>query len=107
MEELFELVLKNPFLLLLILGYLATLFRSKPEKDSQTRQQRPNQSPPSERGPMIDSIETKNHSQVEQVKEHLTLSVEEQREEQLQRLQAQLGGITSHDDDHEVDTHTL
>jgi len=81
MEEIFELLFKNPFLLLLIIGYLTTVFRGKSDEQKE-REKQPKRTPPkqttesSPKNPETDTVEMS--------------SIEAQRKEQLERLQTQL-----------------
>lgn len=105
MGELIELVLKNPFLLLLILGWVVTMFRGKPaENEQQNKQERPKrthtqrQSPSQQTGTPIGRIEPEKRPVIKQEEVQQSLSIEDHREEQLQRLQAQLGAGSSYED---------
>src|SRR5699024_9085366 len=81
MEEIFELLFKNPFLLLLIIGYLTTVFRGKSDEQKE-REKQPKRTPPkktTESSPKTPETHTVKMS-----------SIEAQRKEQLERLQTQL-----------------
>lgn len=110
MEGLIELVLNNPILLLLILGYLATLFRGKPDANEQPKKQhRPKPIPPNQTGTPIGKIELEKRPHIEEQVEpkiEPQLSIEEQREQQMQRLQAQFGGSSTYEDMDEVEMHS-
>lgn len=113
MDELFEVVLRNPFLLLLLIGGLISVFRDKkPDQKQQRRtveqkraqqrqQEQRRQSSPStaetttEKHPaetifdMFFEDATEEPKKVEEPREQI--SVDDQRDEQLERLQAELG----------------
>lgn len=88
MEGLFEAILSNPFLILLILGGIFSFFKGNPEKSQQEQQQRPSGRP------------TQTHTRTAQEKStpvHIpqetnidSLSIEEHRDEQMERLREQL-----------------
>lgn len=112
MDELIEVVLRNPFLLLLLIGGLISVFRDK--KPDQTKQRRaaeqrrveqskqvtptPDETPPEQQSGetifdmLFDEVEEqKEPSSTTKETQLESLSVEEQRDEQLERLQAELG----------------
>lgn len=107
MEELIDIALKNPFLLILILGGLFSLFSGKSRDDQeeqeggqdqgqrrhqeQTAPEQQKTAPaPSRRAPSR-TYEKRDHKQVEDIQQQVieTLSIEEQRKEQMERLSAQ------------------
>src|SRR5690625_829140 len=62
MEEIFELLFKNHFLLLLVIGYLTTVFRGKSDEQKE-REKQPKRTPPkqttesSPKNPETDTVE--------------------------------------------------
>lgn len=123
MDELFELIFRNPFLILLIIGWLFATFREKPKKGQQDqRQQR--QQPSRQTRPQRQSRRQPSHSgrssthsepqgtplgrvEVEQrpvVTSHESFEqpvIEDQQQEQLQQLKNRLGAHVADFDDME------
>lgn len=103
MDELFEAILSNPFLLILIIGGLISFFRGSSGKSDQESQQPSGR--PTQRSQTYSQSESNKSTRSEMSDtEHSTnmsaLSVEEQRDEQLERLKKQLNT-----NEHQVSPH--
>src|SRR5699024_467408 len=97
MDELIDLVLKNPFILILIIGALFSLFKGKPKPETDNREQQQHQQKEQRRRTIQNR---KEQAQTIQKKEQKPinlskgqklgqLSIEEQRERQMKRLKSQ------------------
>lgn len=125
MDELFDFLLNNPFILLLIIGWLFATFRGQPKGQQQQRREQQRRTAQSntrrrqtvdsrrrslqeaaqemrseQRGTPLGRIDVGQKPVVTSHADHIEQpSVEDQRLEQLEQLQARLGAhVTSHDD---------
>lgn len=93
MQELIDVVLKNPFLLILILGGLFSLFKGKSVKNREghEEQQKDRRDAPTAERESNPPIERSTTRHVEEIQKSIlnTLSIDEQREEQMKRLSNQ------------------
>src|SRR5690625_134940 len=89
MDELFEAILSNPFLLLVIIGGIISLFRGKSEHTGQKSQQ-PSSNPTRSQSYNRPGRETRTTAQSTTTENDSTLTVEEHRDEQMERLKDQL-----------------
>lgn len=110
MDGLFELLFENPFLLILIVGWLFAMFRDKPAEEERKQQQRQRPRPvqssrsttrtsrvdeaKSEGRTPLGKIDVEKKPVIETNQETEPLTIEEQRLEQLAQLQDRLGTRT-------------
>lgn len=103
MDGLFDFLFTNPFLLLLIIGWLFTTFRGKPtdERQEQTKQTRPRQhqvgkaSRSEQRGLPLGKFDVEKRPVVTASRSLEQSTVEESRLEQLEQLQDRLGAYNT------------
>ena len=98
MDELINLVVKNPFILILIIGALYSLFKGKPKPETDNREQQQHQQREQRRQTIQNRKEQVQTSQRKEQKRSNQskgqklgqLSIEEQRERQMKRLKSQM-----------------
>lgn len=103
MEELIEVVFRNPFLLILLVGGIFSLLKGKPEEDAKEEQSQRREAPTfPETFPLpYEREQADQQFEVESSEYSIdSLSIEEQREQQMQQLTAQYS-MNDHKDEEE------